>query len=90
MFAVESSPHRMLTPCPTPRAPAARSSRRVTASSSTPPVITNFVPDDSPSRPRPLSIEHHERAEQRGLHVPRPPNSDVPPITAAAIEYSST
>ena len=63
----------------------------VTASSSTPPVTTNFVPEDRPSRPRPLSIaDHDERAEQRAFIVPRPPNSDVPPITAAAIEYSST
>src|SRR6185436_12785042 len=62
----------------------------VTASNSTPPVSTNFVPDDSPSRPRPLSIESITSAPRiAAFIVPRPPNSDVPPITAAAIGYSS-
>src|SRR6185503_10091050 len=62
----------------------------VTASSSTAPVSTNFVPDESPSRPSPLSIEIITSAPRiAAFIVPRPPNSDVPPITAAAIGYSS-
>ena len=62
----------------------------VTASSSTPPVSTNFVPDDRPSRPSPLSIESITSAPRiAAFIVPRPPNSDVPPMTAAAIGYSS-
>ena len=68
---------------------AGRSSRRVTASSSTRPVTMNFVPDAAVrARPRPLSIDRDDERAEEGVSMwPRPPNSDVPPITAAAIEY---
>jgi hypothetical protein len=61
----------------------------VTASRSTPPVTTNLVPDERPRRPSPLSIEPITSAPSSALLMwPRPPNRLVPPITAAAIEYS--
>jgi hypothetical protein len=51
-------------------------------------VITNFVPELSPSRPNPLSIEAMTSAPSTAdFTCPRPPNSEVPPITGAAIEY---
>ena len=41
----------------------------VTASSSTPPVSTNFVPEDEAEQAEPVvDREHHQRAEQRRLH----------------------
>src|SRR4051812_50153326 len=51
--------------------------------------MTNFVPELSPRRPSPLSIDAMTSAPSTAdLMWPRPPNSDVPPMTAAAIEYS--
>jgi hypothetical protein len=53
--------------------------------------MTNFSPEPRPSRPRPLSIDAMTIAPKTAdFTVPRPPNSEVPPITGAAIEYSSS
>ena len=91
MAAVESRPRRSVMLVRIDARPRREIESTVTASSSTPPVTTNFVPDDRPSRPRPLSMPIMTRAPSSAAFiVPRPPNSDVPPITAAAIGYSST
>src|SRR5947208_676410 len=83
----DSPPHRFAHALPEATLLRLDSESSVTASSSTMPVITNFVPALTLSRPRPLSIIAITIAPRIALlTLPRPPNRLVPPITQAAIE----
>ncbi len=63
----------------------------VTASSSTAPVTMNLTSESNAFRSIPLEIEPITRAPRRADQaVPRPPNRLVPPMTAAAMAFSST
>ena len=91
MRAVDSSPQRSsgpltLYPCPLPA-----SRQRVDGHGDQQHEARDrrtSCPSSGPSSPSPLSIDAMTSAPSTAdLMCPRPPNSDVPPMTAAAIEY---
>ena len=62
----------------------------MTASSSTAPVTMYFWLESSPFRSIPFEMDPMTSAPRSADHaVPRPPKRLVPPMTAAAIEFSS-